>query len=95
MAESRPSLLNYKPILQKFVEANESLLKCMAAIPKSDIPDMSASQLDSSCQKEKIDIKRILDSNQMTMTQVVKDRVNVLRTINEMGVTIDYKTQEV
>ena len=37
---------------------------------------------------------RILDSNEMTMTQVVKDRVNVLRTFNEMDGTIDYKTIE-
>ena len=47
---------------------------------------MSAAALDSNCQREKISIKGILDSNQMTMTQVVKDRLNVMRTLKEIGV---------
>ena len=68
MAEERPQILNYKPVLQKFVEANAALLDCMAAVPKDSIADMSAGQLDSHCQKEKIAIKSILDSNKMTMT---------------------------
>ena len=92
MAESPASVLNYKPIFMKFFEANDALLDCMAAIPKSSIADMSAAQLDSSCQREKIEIKRILDSNQMTMTQLVKDRVNILRTINEIGITYEERT---
>ena len=92
MAEGPASILNYKPIFMKFIEANDALLDCMAAIPKSSIADMSAAQLDSSCQREKIEIKRILDSNQMTMTQVVKDRVNILRTINDIGLTYEKKT---
>ena len=29
--------------------------------------------------KEKMEIKRILDSNEMTMTRVIKDRIYVLR----------------
>ncbi len=85
MAEESPQILNYKPILQKFVEANEQLLDCMAAIPKDQLADMSSAQLDSNCQREKIAIKSILDSNKMTMTQVVQDRINVMYAIKERG----------
>ena len=86
MAEERDQILNYKPILQRFVEANEALADCMVAVPKEDLSGMSAAQLDSHCQREKIAVKSILESNQMTMTQVVKDRLNVMRTLKEIGV---------
>ena len=93
MAEA-PQILNYKPILQKFVEANERLIDCMAAVPKDDLSGMSAPQLDGMCMSEKNDVKKILTSNEMTMTQLVKDRVNVLRTLNEMGVTVTHVHNE-
>ena len=64
----RGDVLNYKPVLQKFVEANEAFLDCMASFPKDEVASMSPAQLDSSCQREKIAIKSILESNQMTMT---------------------------
>ena len=35
--------------------------------------------MDTQCMKEKMEIKRILDSNEMTMTRVIKDRIYVLR----------------
>ena len=85
MAEER-QILNYKPVLQKFVEANQAFIDCMAGVSKSEVSEMSSAQLDGLCTKEKIGIKSILDSNQMTMTQVVKDRVNVMRTLKEIGV---------
>ena len=88
MAEGQPAaLLNYKPVLQKYVEAHLLLQECMANVPHSDLTDMSAAQLDSQCGREKIAIKSILESNQMTMTQVVKDRLNVMRALKEVGVT--------
>ena len=40
---------------------------------------MSLSQMDTQCTAEKDAIRRLLNSNEMTMTQVVKDRVDVLR----------------
>mmetsp|Transcript_5807 Transcript_5807/g.7842 ORF Transcript_5807/g.7842 Transcript_5807/m.7842 type:complete len:95 (+) Transcript_5807:29-313(+) len=87
MAEER-QILNYKPVLQKFVEANEAFIDCMAAIPKESLADMSSAQIDSQCTREKSAIKSILDSNSMTMTQVVKDRINVMKTLKEVGVPI-------
>ena len=84
MAEAR-QVLNYKPILQRFVEANEAFIDCMAAVPKDQLKDMSSLQLDGQCVKERSAITSILNSNQMTMTQVVKDRLNVMRTLQEIG----------
>ena len=49
MAENKREILNYKPVLQKFVEANDALLDCMAAYSKDDAFSMSAAALDSSC----------------------------------------------
>ena len=87
MAErvNHESPINYKPVFQKFVEANQAFVACLAtSVPKDEVPNMSAAQLDANCQREKNEIKRILDSNQMTMTQVVKDRINVVHALNEL-----------
>ena len=85
--EGSPALLNYKPVLQKYVEAHLALQECMISVPKEDLTEMSAAQLDAQCGREKIAIKSILESNQMTMTQVVKDRLNVMNALKEVGVT--------
>ena len=95
MAEDRPQLLNYQPVFQRFVLANEALLDCMAAVPKDEVKSMSSAQLDSYCQREKNDVRSILDSNRMTMTQVVKDRINVLNTIKEVGLKKEYIVDDV
>ena len=44
---------------------------------------MNLAQLDTQCSSQKERIRSILNSNEMTMTQVVKDRVAVLHAINE------------
>ena len=49
---------------------------------------MSPAQQDNLCVSERQQIKSILDSNQMTMTQVVKDRINVMRTLKETGIHV-------
>ena len=97
MAEDKQpaALLNYKPVLQKYVEAHIALQECMAAVPHSDLTDMSAAQLDSMCGREKIAIKSILDSNKMTMTQVVKDRLNVMYAIKEVGINVRETYKEI
>ena len=75
--------LNYKPVFQKFIEANSALLDCYAAIGKDNMSGMSIAQLDTHCSGERERIRSILSNNEMTMTQVVKDRVAVLNAINE------------
>ena len=53
---------------------------------------MSAAQQDTLCVNERQQIKRILESNEMTMTQVVKDRLNVMRTLKETGFHMNIET---
>ena len=72
-------LLSTKPVFQKFVEANTALLDCYAKIEPGTLKGMSLSQMDTTCSSEKEVVRKILNSNEMTMTQVVKDRVDVLR----------------
>jgi hypothetical protein len=52
---------------------------------------MPRSALDAKCSREKEAVKSILSSNEMTMTTVVKDRVNVLYALNELGTKIVMK----
>ena len=40
--EEAVEIIGYKPIFQRFAQANSALLDCMAAIPKSDAMEMSA-----------------------------------------------------
>ena len=68
-----------KPVFQRFMEANNALVDCFAAVPKETLQEQSSAALDSMCAREKNEIKRILESNQMTMTQVVKDRVELAK----------------
>ena len=75
-------------MLQQFVEANEAFIDCMAAIPKDGLADMGKGQLDANCVRERNAIKSLLQSNNMTMTQVVKDRINVMKTLKEIGVPV-------
>lgn len=45
---------------------------------------MSKSTMDAKCTKQKNEIKAILESNELTMTQNVKDRVKVLYALTEI-----------
>ena len=92
--ESAP-LLNYTPIFSKFVDANKALLNCIHAINPDELKTMSKSTMDTKCVKEKNDIKSILESNEMTMTQLVKDRVKVLYAINALGPVRVYERETI
>lgn len=91
MEEERVAILNYKPVFQRFVEANQTLLQCYQNVDKDELASASKSALDSKCGREKEAVKSILASNEMTMTTVVKDRVNVLYALNELGTKIVHK----
>lgn len=91
MVEERVPILNYKPVFQRFVEANQALLSCYQNIDKDELGAMPQSALDVRCNREKDTIRSILGSNEMTMTTVVKDRVNVLYALNEQGTKIVHK----
>ena len=55
---------------------------------------MSDSQLDQTCKSEQMQVQSILATNKMTMTQNVKDRVNVQRALYELGpLQYEYKVE--
>ena len=58
---------------------------------KDELASASKSALDAKCNREKDTVRSILASNEMTMTTVVKDRVNVLYALNELGTKIVHK----
>lgn len=91
MEEERVPILNYKPVFQRFVEANQALLACYQNIDKDELSSATPSALDAKCNREKDAVRSILASNEMTMTTVVKDRVNVLYALNEQGTKIVHK----
>ena len=64
-----------------FIEANTNLLNCYGKISEDSVKSMTQGQIDSACHKEKNEIKKILDSNEMTMSRVIKDRIGVLKDI--------------
>ena len=75
-------------IFFSFVDANIKLMECYGKIPEDNLKDMTKAQLDTQCQKEKIEIKSILDSNQMTMSNILKDRVAVMKSKSHMKITM-------
>lgn len=93
MVEERVSQLNYKPVFQRFVEANTALLECYESHQKDDLLAMGA-KMDQLCANEKTAIKQILASNEMTMTQLVKDRVNVLKALHSQGIVMESRRDE-
>ena len=53
----KPNVLNYNPVFSRFVEANEGLLDCYQAINMEDYKNMTPSQKNGCCMKEKNTIK--------------------------------------
>ena len=65
MEDEGVPILNYKPVFQKFVEANQALIACYQ---RPEMIGLEHSQMDRTCMKEKAEVKSILDGNTMTMT---------------------------
>ncbi len=53
MTEGRVAILPYKPVFQRFVEANQALISCYQNIDKEEITSSSKSALDAKCMREK------------------------------------------
>ena len=81
--------LKYTPIFEKFTLANEALLDCYQSQDMEAYAGMGPAARVGICAAEKNAVKAILSSNEMTMTQVVKDKVNVLYTLNRRGVNVE------
>ena len=54
---------------------------------------MTKDQQDTLCVKEKNAVKAILESNQMTMTRNVRDRISILKAIWAEGIVYEAKTE--
>ena len=75
-------------ILFRFIDANKNLLRCYGEIDQDSLKGMSKTQMDNTCVKERAEIIGILESNQMTMTRVVKDRLSVVSAQSHIPMTI-------
>ena len=62
-------------IFFNFVDANIRLLECFAKHSPDEMKEMSIQQIDTLCSAEKSEVKRMLNSNEMTMSRVIKDKM--------------------
>lgn len=70
--------MNSKPAFQEFVEANQALLNCYNAVSLEDFKKLGESQKESLCAAHKEKVRDILRSNNLTMGNLVKERVEIL-----------------
>ena len=89
MDAGKPKIPNNDLIFFRFVGANAALLQCYADVGEDNIKSMSKSQMDTTCAKEKMAINRILNSNEMTMSRVIKDRMAVLDEIKHIPLIME------
>eukprot|EP00351_Strombidinopsis_sp_SopsisLIS2011_P001829 CAMPEP_0116878664 /NCGR_PEP_ID=MMETSP0463-20121206/10415_1 /TAXON_ID=181622 /ORGANISM="Strombidinopsis sp, Strain SopsisLIS2011" /LENGTH=93 /DNA_ID=CAMNT_0004527113 /DNA_START=46 /DNA_END=327 /DNA_ORIENTATION=- len=92
MAEE--SLLDYKPSSLLFIEANEALLACYQEVNLEEYNKMSVGQQNQICIEPKKVLRNILAKNQMTMSIVVKDRVELWKAIEKKGINHKFEHTE-
>jgi len=68
-----------KPAFQEFVEANQALLNCYNAVSHADYQKLNESQREGLCLAQREKVKSILTSNQLVMSNLVAERVLILR----------------
>eukprot|EP00352_Strombidinopsis_acuminata_P005631 CAMPEP_0176377110 /NCGR_PEP_ID=MMETSP0126-20121128/28657_1 /TAXON_ID=141414 ORGANISM="Strombidinopsis acuminatum, Strain SPMC142" /NCGR_SAMPLE_ID=MMETSP0126 /ASSEMBLY_ACC=CAM_ASM_000229 /LENGTH=111 /DNA_ID=CAMNT_0017738813 /DNA_START=23 /DNA_END=358 /DNA_ORIENTATION=+ len=78
-------LLNYKPTGLQFVEANKALLECYQLVDLEAYNKMSQGQQDQVCIEPKKALRGLLSKNQLTMTETIKDRVEMWKSFNKTG----------
>ena len=74
--------MSKKPIFQQFVEANEAMLECMEKVDQDAYRGKEGTSA-SVCMSQKERVKEILRSNQMSMTRVVKERVMIMKALEQ------------
>jgi hypothetical protein len=71
------------------------LLDCYQALNPEVTRAMKREEQDKLCFKEKTFLKSLLNSNEMTMTRVVLDRLTILKAIHAHGIEFEStKTEE-
>lgn len=68
-----------KPAFQEFIEANQALLKCYNNTAPEDYEKLSQNLKDSLCSSQREKVRDILSSNQLVMSNLVRQRVQILR----------------
>ena len=71
--------MNQKSPYVEFAEANQALITCYDKIKADDFTKMSESTQSSLCSAPKERIKEILRSNQLIMSQIIRERVDVMQ----------------
>jgi hypothetical protein len=66
-----------KPVFQEFVEANQALINCYNGVSADDYKK----QGESVCGSQRERVKEILRSNQLVMSTLVRERIEILQTL--------------
>ncbi len=67
---------------------------CYKAIDPEELKQMSKSAMDAKCAKQKSDVRAILESNELTMTQNVRDRTKILYELVQVTPKMEYVRAE-
>jgi hypothetical protein len=70
--------MNSKPAFQEFVEANQALLACYNAVSVDDYKKLSESARENLCSQPKEKLREIMRGNQLVMSNLIKERVEIL-----------------
>lgn len=68
-----------KPVFQEFVEANQGLLDCYNAVGPEQFKKLSEAQREGTCSSYRDKIRSILSANQLVMSNLVRERVVILK----------------
>ena len=68
-----------KPAFQQFVESNQALMNCYNAVLPEEFNKLSENQKESLCASQKEKVREILRGNQLVMSNLVKERIEILK----------------
>ena len=68
-----------KTVFQEFVEANQGLLNCYNAVSLDEFKKMNEGQKELLCNSHKTKLRDILGSNQLVMSNLIRDRIEILK----------------
>lgn len=72
--------MSSKSALQEFVEANQALLTCYNQVGgPADYAKLSEAQRETLCASHREKVRDILRSNQLVMSNLVRERVDILK----------------
>jgi hypothetical protein len=60
---------------ERFIVANNKLIECFQALPVESWTQLSASEKHSVCQTERHEVQQILESNSVSMPNLIRERL--------------------